>query len=205
MSAFPVLAESCYSRGKNRASHLAPLSQNVNGMLKIFLMLAAGLMSSLALAQTAWERYIEIPSPENADLVDRMEYSPDALSPRDTYRFEHVLLLETQISSGDPAAFRLAYRLRGNAASAALFEDLNKALSRMIRPHPKVFLAEIQKLGTSSESLFDALLTTGEEYVDLPEARSYELRMRLEAIRSVEDDRLRGTRDICIAILEDAV
>ena len=173
-------------------------------MLKIFVILIFVALSDAAFGQTAWESYIQLPSPENAEAVERIEYSKGAIPERDTYRFEHILLLETQIAAGDAAAWRLAYRLRAKS-DGALYEDINHALSRMIRPHPKIFLQEFQKLGIPSESLFDALLMTGEEYVDLYDAQKYELSMRLEAIESVTDDALMGTRDLCVRILRGAI
>ena len=75
----------------------------------------------------------------------------------------------------------------------------------MIRPHPAVFLAEFQKLGNPWEALFDALLMTGEEYVDLHEAQQYEWSMRLEAIESVEDDALQDSKELCARILHGAI
>ncbi len=56
-----------------------------------------------------------------------------------------------------------------------------------------------------TEALFDALLMTGEEYVDLYEAQQYELSMRLGAIESVEDDALQGTKELCARILRGAI
>ena len=83
-------------------------------------------LSSAAYGQTAWENYIRLPSPENAEAVMRIDYTQGAIPERDTYRFEHILVLETQIAAGDAAAWRIAYRLRANA-DGALYEDINHA------------------------------------------------------------------------------
>ena len=172
--------------------------------MKIPTFLALVGLSTGAFGQTAWESYVQLPKPENAEAVERIEYSRGAISEGDIYQYERILLLETQIVAGDAAAWRLAYRLRAKS-DAALREYMNRALSRMIRPHPKIFLQEFQKLGTPSEALFDALLMVGEEYVDLLGARKYELSMRLEAIESITDDNLIGTRNLCARILRGAI
>ena len=157
-----------------------------------------------AFAETPWERYVLNPTAENADLVTAIAYSENESAVRPSARYQHILLLETQISAGDRSAFRLAYRLRPKS-DGALLEDLTVALSRMIRPHPQVFLEELQKFGPSSESTVAIIRMVGEEYVDLSSARKYEIEKRIEALRSVDEDSVVGTRDLCIRILEDAI
>ena len=166
--------------------------------------LLAILFASSVNAETAWEKYVSLPSPSNAEVTNSIEYSAETPGDEWGYEYQHIRLLESQVIAGDLAAFRLAYRAR-ESADGALLEYLSKVSSRLIRVDAAAFLGEVQKLEMPERTLETILLTVGEEYVDLYEARQYEIRSRLSAISEVDDKRLQEIRARCLKILDNAV
>src|SRR5688572_22313733 len=113
---------------------------------------------SLAVAQTAWERYVQLPSPQNADAVTEIAYSPNS-----SLEYSGIAILESQVASGDVNSLRLAFRLSKQADGGGL-HDLFVAIARAIRPHPETFLAELNAAGLDTRLWRYALLSVGEEY-----------------------------------------
>lgn len=133
-------------------------------------------------AETPWEKYLVEPTPENAKSVAAIEYSSDNSETNSDF-----LLLESQVVSGDVEAFELTLRLAEHADGGDL-HDLKIIASRAIRPHPSMFLDQVEANPQSTYMLKSAIITVGEEYVDRPVARRYELQARYDALKALDVD-----------------
>jgi hypothetical protein len=153
-------------------------------------------------AETPWEAYLSLPTPENASRVNKIEYTPGAIPEKYGYWAPHLDILRDQILGGDRESFRLAYRLRQHA-DGGLLEDLTMVLGQAIRSRPEFFLEEMSALRPNHATLKTILLMTGLEYTDLPEAQQYEIRMRRDALAAVKNTKLRQFRDTCLKILNE--
>jgi hypothetical protein len=154
-------------------------------------------LPSMCFGQTAWERYVQLPSPENADAVQEIAYSVDSSA-----EYSGTSILESQVISGDLSALRLALRLSKRADGGTL-HDLFIAISRTIRPRPETFVAELVAADLDTKLWPNLLLSVGEEYVDLPEARSYELSARRQALETVMRSDLSAAKEACVRVLRD--
>ncbi|MEW6401335.1 MAG: hypothetical protein AB1649_06010 [Chloroflexota bacterium] len=163
----------------------------------IFLVL---LVAGTALGKTFWEAYLSLPTPQNASVVTKIEYTPGAIPKEYGYWKPDLDILRNQILGGDSEAFRLAYRLL-QKADGGLAEDLTVILSNTIRARPEFFLKELSALRPSTGSLEDILLMSGTEYTDRPEAEQYEMKMRIKALESIETKILKHFRDRCLEIM----
>jgi len=159
-------------------------------------------VTAITLAETPWEAYLAFPTPENASRVNRIEYTPGAISEKYGYWALDLGILRNQVLGGDREAFRLAYRLRQNA-DGGLLEELTMVLSRVIRTRPDFFLEEMSTLRPDRTALEVILLMPGLEYVDRLEARRYEILMRRKALAAVSHKSLRAFRDTCLEIMKE--
>ncbi|MEM1438279.1 MAG: hypothetical protein AAF680_00240 [Pseudomonadota bacterium] len=155
-------------------------------------------MCSTADGFTPWETYVGEPSPANARQVERISFSN---ADEDDY-WSGLLVLRIQVFAGDADAFKLTLRLL-KQSDGALLEDLAQISGLSIRVQPRQFL-----VGVAAEELPKRLLETirnaaGEEYVDKPKARLYEMQMRRETLESIGDPSLQTIRDLCLSLLAD--
>lgn len=171
-------------------------------MKTLITILIIPLATSLAFAETPWEAYLSLPTPDNASRVTQMEYTPGAIPNKYGYWPPDLDILRNQVLGGDREAFHLAYRLL-QKADGALLEDLTMVLSRVIRARPAFFLEEMSALRPNRALLKSILLMPGLEYVDRREAQRYEIRMRRDALAAVENKTLRQFRDTCLKILKE--
>jgi hypothetical protein len=162
---------------------------------------AAALAWSLCTAgdMSAWEAYIRNPTPDNAAHVKAISYGAE------NGRFEQqerdLMMLEVQVLSRDPAAVRLAFRLRLQA-DGHFGEMLDIMLGRLIRIDAPLFLREGKRAEAAIRRLDSLVGNFGPEYVDRPQAQAYEAAQRIAALRKVSDAGLKPVRDKCIASLE---
>ncbi len=156
----------------------------------------------LSAAETPWETYLATPTPENASRVVSITYSPGSLRAAGSLDYLDRLLLNQQIRSGDAEAYLLAIRIARTTDSAAGLEDLNASIGGSIRANPAVFLSVAKRASLTEAELRRVLFMTGEHYVDRADAKRFELKLRREAIASVDDSALRGTQEMCLAILD---
>jgi hypothetical protein len=152
-------------------------------------------------AKTAWESYLTLPIPERASSVVHIEYSADATTEDSGGREGDLNILRDQVLACDREAFRLAYRLIGNAGDG-LRENLIAILGHTIRTHPEFFLKEMSKLHPGRDVLKSILMTPGSEYMDRNYARRYELYMRRLALTDVSNLSLKEFRDACLELIE---
>jgi hypothetical protein len=150
-------------------------------------------------AATPWERYVALPTPENARVVRALQYSPGRGS-EFGYELDDIQVLADQVLAEDPEAFQLAVRLYVQS-DAGLAEDLGLLLGRCIRAHPNFFLRQVARSGHTCSDLSLVLNAPGLEYSDKPDAMKYELQGRRAALRTVKNKELRRTRDACLAAL----
>lgn len=156
--------------------------------------------SSANAAGTAWERYLDFPSAENARLVHKMAYSSHKNDIEEGAAGD-LAILRTQVVAGDRAAFDLTYLLM-QSADGGVLEDLQAILASAIRSQPEMFLLEVGHLNPSEETLKSILLMPGLEYVDRLRAQRYELEMRRRAINALGRKDTRSIRRRCLAIYE---
>ncbi len=164
---------------------------------------AALTLAASASAQTPWEAYLALPSPANARRVERASYSDSAAA---LGQLEQDLeVVAVQMQAGDRDAVRLAFRLLPGA-DGDFAETLEIMLGRLIRIHPALFLEEVrrqqQTLPRFDARLNGMLTNTGSPYVDREQADAYEMRRRMDALRSVRAPALGAIRDRCIAVLQ---
>jgi hypothetical protein len=168
--------------------------------------LGALILSTAALAQTPWENYLELPTPDNAARVQHAVYTNP--TSRDNRLFEDLLLLEIQVISADREAVRLAFRLFAES-DGHYSETLCIMLGRLIRIDPALFLQELEdhrKQIPHIDDLLGGLLGNhGDAYVDRFRAREYETERRIKALMTVTDPRLKKLRDKCVAELKGQV
>jgi hypothetical protein len=155
-----------------------------------------------AKAETLWEQYLALPTPENAKKVVSIEYTKGAIPDDYGYWAPDLLILQNQILGGDKESFRLAYRLRQNS-DGGLLEDLTAILGRSIRPKPNMFLSEMLMLNPDSRALRSILRMPGLEYVDRRQAKNYELKMRKAAITSVSNEKLSSIKTKCLQLMDN--
>lgn len=151
-------------------------------------------------ADTAWERYLNLPSAENARLVHKMTYSAHKDRAEDGSAGD-LAILRIQVVAGDRAAFDLAFLLMRNAQGGVL-EDLQAILASAIRSQSVMFLQAVGQLSLPAETLESILLMPGLEYVDRPQAQRYELQMRRNAISMITRKGLSSIQKKCLAIYE---
>lgn len=140
------------------------------------LLLVTFLAIACAHAETPWEQYLLEPTPENARLVSAIGYSDDT----DAF-YSDIHLLEVQVSAGDVEAFKLVLRL-AEQSDGGDRRDLKVIASRVIRSHPELLLTQFESDPRNTELLTGILVTVGEEYIDRPLARKYELQARRAAL-----------------------
>jgi|SRR5208283_2074934 len=154
----------------------------------------------IALGETLWEAYLSFPTPRNASVVSRIEYTTGAIPEGYGYLKPDLDILRNQVLAGDSEAFRLTYRLL-QKADGALAEDLTVILSDTIRARPEFFLKELSALRPNTDSLEGILLMSGTEYTDRPEAERYERKMRTKALEAIKSKTLKHFRDRCLGIM----
>ena len=135
------------------------------------------LATASASAETPWEKYLLEPTPKNARLVSAIEYSDET----DAF-YSDIRLLEVQVSAGDEEAFKLVVRL-----------------------HPALLLTQFESDPRFTSLLTGILITVGEEYVDRPLARRYELQARRDALKSVDLDSENSGLTRLLAILDKEI
>ncbi|ANM30001.1 hypothetical protein ABI59_11110 [Acidobacteria bacterium Mor1] len=161
-------------------------------------LLGAGAPAEAARARltpsTPWERYLELPTPENARAVQSATYiDRERLQDLDW----DLLMLEVQVLSSDSEAVALAFRLR-RQSDGHISETLDIMLGRLIRINPQLFLQELAVARRSDETRASPLHNFGFAYVDHEKAHDYEQARRIEALRSVDVPQLRELRNECI-------
>ena len=166
---------------------------------KILIMLLTLLLAGSAFAQTAWEQYLELPTPENAARVQQALYSDPSTRGRSLH--EDLLLLEIQVISADREAVRLAYRLSVES-DGHYSEMLDAMLGRLIRIDPKLFLQELKRHRSQVSRLDSLLGQHGRPYIDRHRARSYEDEQRIAALMTIADPSLKDIRDECVGMLK---
>ena len=154
-------------------------------------------------AETLWEKYLWLPTPENASKVEKIEYSEGSIPENYGYWYPDLLVMKNQILGGDKESFRLAFRIKQSTNGAALIEHINDILGSVIRSNPELFLQEIKYINPSTYSLKSVLKMTGDEYVDRMEAVKYEWKMRAEALSTVTAPDLEATKQKCLELLEN--
>jgi hypothetical protein len=163
----------------------------------LFFFIAASHLS----AKTPWESYLTLPIPERASTVDGIEYSPESSRETGEDLAHDLNILRDQVLACDREAFRLAYRLAGNAADG-LRGDLNAILGQTIRTHPDFFLKEMSRLQPNQEALKSILMASGYGYTGRNYARRYELYMRRMALTDVSSRTLQEFRDTCLELID---
>jgi len=159
-------------------------------------------VANLARAEeTAWEVYLNYPSSENASQVTSIQSSRGASPSSGIGSSSELVILRLQIVAGDRQAFRMALRL-ASIADGGVLEDLYGLLATAIRPQPKMFLEEIEKMQVSTRVLESVLSMSGPEYVDRFEAQKYELKMRRVALQSITQKHLKSTQKKSMQILD---
>ncbi len=171
--------------------------------LAVIVMLLSLLMPG-AYANTAWETYINEPSPANATQVATLAYSEGALPKDYGYWSPHLQILKNQLLARDAAAFQMAVRLM-KTADGGLLEELMAVLGSVVRAHPTFFLGQLSKSEIGDESLKSILLMPGLEYVDLATAETYEISQRRAALAAVKDAELVLMRNRCLHLMDVAV
>lgn len=166
--------------------------------MKIFAtFISLSLAATSAYADTPWEKYLVEPTSENANSVVTIEYSSNSNKIDSDF-----LLLESQVVSGDVDAFELTLRLAEQADGGDL-HDLKVIASRTIRSHPSMFVNQLKANPHSSDMLRGILITVGEEYVDRPVARRYELQERYEVLNGLGvDSDADGLAELMVVLIE---
>jgi hypothetical protein len=159
-------------------------------------------MSVIASAKTPWEEFITLPTPEHAGAVNAMVLSG---TPNEDQAFttneRGLMILDAQVRAFDKEAVELSFRLL-KIADGHYGEMLSESLGGLIRPNPKMFLQHFARHQKSVVRL-DALVGNfGVNYIDSLEAQRYEVEMRIKALKSVSDPKLRAARELCIAELQ---
>lgn len=153
--------------------------------------------SSAAFGETAWERYLSYPSPENAERVLLLQYESGALPARYLLR-AHLEILRQEVVAGDAAALGLATRLLWREEDEELERQLASILAWAVRAQTRLFLVEMAALRPSDMFLRSVLVEAG------PPSRSvaaYEVNMRRRALADVADPELEEIRDRCLGII----
>jgi hypothetical protein len=131
--------------------------------------------------------------------VSAIEYSDDT----DAF-YSDIHVLEVQVSAGDVEAFELAIRLAEQSEGGDL-RDLKVVASRAIRSHPDLLLTQFESEPQFANLLASILVTVGEEYIDRPLARKYELQARRDALAGVDRDSENAELTRLLAILDEAI
>jgi hypothetical protein len=149
---------------------------------------------------TAWEEYLDKPTPKRASRVQAISYAAPAMDPGQQER--DLMMLEAQVLSRDIEAVRLAFRLR-QTADGHFVEMLDVMLGRLIRIDASLFLREVLRAGVPAQLLDSLVGNFGPEYVDRTEAQAYEAAQRIAALSNVTDSKLKAVRKRCIALLKN--
>jgi hypothetical protein len=113
-------------------------------------------------------------------------------------------MLDRQVLSGDPQSVRLAFNLMA-IADGGFAEELDIILGTLIRINPKLFLQGLNEYDILVERI-DALVgNQGDQYVDRLKAQCYDMNLRINALRKVNDPKLKGVRDKCIESLRHQI
>ena len=159
-----------------------------------YLALVILLISVSTKASNSWENYLNLPTPQNASLVNSVTNSSKIESELD--------ILEIQIIAGDLQAINLALRIsEWFKQSAAVSERLSVIIGRSIRSFPKKYLTALNLSANSNQCL--DINSNGLEYVDRIQAQMYETEQRLKAILSVNDTELTLIKNTCADKLKE--
>jgi hypothetical protein len=151
----------------------------------------------VAEADTPWERYVRIPTPEAAAQVGEAKYSTASSQ----YRLEEDLgVLAHEVASGAPSAIRLAVRLYTQLkGSGDVSEYLAEFLGTSIRVNAPAYLDAM-----ASADHCIGVSAMGDLFVDRDDARVLENQLRLAALEAVTDARLEGIRNRCVRQLKSS-
>lgn len=162
--------------------------------------IALAFCATVVCGATPWEQYLNLPRPENAARVTTLTYSPE--NPRGQLSAGDLQILQNQLFAQDAEAFQLAVRLY-RSSDGANAEELGALVGHSVRAHPDFFLRQVARLHIPCSQLSWPLHATGLEYVDRPEASTYESAMRRKALLSVRSKELRRVRDECLRTLQE--
>jgi hypothetical protein len=158
----------------------------------------------------AWEIYGEYPSSENAYKVyivlPRKHINISGIDSLSAFFFKSdtLGLLERQICASDRNAVKVGFWLI-NISDGDATEELCIILGQLIRINPKMFLEELkeQYIILDNADLVHSILRSLEDwYVDKFKAKDLERNLRIKALQSVKDKRLKEIRDRCIENME---
>jgi hypothetical protein len=89
-------------------------------------------------------------------------------------------------------------------ADGGFAEDLDIMLGSLIRINPRLFLEGLNEFRVFVE--IDGLIgNLGGQYVDRPKAKCYEKQLRINVLSKVNDPKLKGVRDKCVASLRHQI
>jgi hypothetical protein len=161
-----------------------------------------GLASSIGAdgAQTAWERYLQEPTPELARATHLAAYSnprPVGEAPRDRL-LQDLGIIEYEVAAGNKESILLIFRINAQFPNAgALSERFAEIAGRGIRSNPEAYLLAVRQ--NSGQCL--GVNATGDFFVDRPLARAAEERARARALERVLALEVRGEKDRCLSKL----
>ena len=147
--------------------------------------------------------YLAAPGDATARSLIRALPNEQGPPPRDVAELLWSLLdtIERRGRAGDFTAIQLGFRLQ-DFADAAISEDLAVCLGSIATARPTAFLHTLASVRPTRDPASDPLEVVRWFDPDLTEPqRASELQKRLNALRSVQDPRLRSLRDACIARL----
>ena len=164
----------------------------------LILMFAAPILGASEI--TAWERYLDRPTSENAQAVRNISYTEKSETRERLY--DDLALLAVQIVSSNHESVRLAYRLRSRA-DGHLAETIDVMLGRLIRVNPHLFLTVLEEYRSTIVRLDSLVGNFGMVFLDREGAHRYEARRRRDSLLTVGDVKLVAVRDECVALLID--
>jgi hypothetical protein len=161
--------------------------------------------------KNAFDKYLDYPSTENATLLCDVLPQEDIKNLGEDYGVSEYLyknyeILAYEMKCGDKNAVKAAFSLF-NISDGAFTEEIEWSLAELIRIQPKLFLEELElhKNGYFIREVDYPLFGEGIIFLDKMRAQTLESEMRIKALESVTDERLRPIRDECIKRLNDHI
>jgi hypothetical protein len=166
--------------------------------------------------RTSFKAFVDDPSPANGRIfVDALPKRPSR-NPNEIEFKERLKTLDLIVNpighsafrkitiDGNRYAFEAVFRLL-NISDAAYSEMLLSLLGEIVRIHPRKFLDVLYEYRDMEAFVADGFPVTWTKYDPRSKEEENELRMRIEALDSVSDEKYREVRDICVSEIQKAL
>jgi hypothetical protein len=153
---------------------------------------------------SSWAKYINNPTPENAQLLANVfphNKMRSAYSFLDIFESEYFQILEINALSGEDKSIDVMFRIL-SITDAYMTEAICQELGLVLRVNPHAFLKGLKR-NYQFKHLKDAIVGDFGIFTTSDQAAEYERQYRIKALESVTDKDLVEIKKECLKILKE--